>query len=321
MNLTITSQLDTTLIEPLVRASHPEWDWLHASAADLELEVLRAEPESPTTSFVVLQGDERPLACARVALLPWDSEILGIRCARLRLWVSPKARPDELAAWILKVRELALDLGAQLVDTKLDTRLARLAYTLHIGHFYVTDCLVSYDLHIPNGGAVTDATVREATESDAEAVADIAEAAFADSAASVNRFVVDPHLGSEPAARLYRAWAINCLAGSAADIVLVSQEGRDIGGFISCRIMHGPWDSQFLVADIPLNAVRRQYRGRGHYTRLVEAAVAWARARGCGRMHIRTQITAVAVHATWRRLGAGIAKTVYSFHSYRETAS
>jgi GNAT superfamily N-acetyltransferase len=117
---------------------------------------------------------------------------------------------------------------------------------------------------------------------------------------------------------LYTGWIENLLDGNGADAVLVSEEGGRIAGYITFNTVRGPWQTRVAVGDVPLNAVSSAQRGRGHYTDLVNAVFSLAHERGCAYIHIRTQLTAVAVHAAWTRRGARMVKSLYSFHAVPE---
>ena len=313
----VVDSLDVERAAALVRfVPHKEWDWL-APVKDLtSCESKALLGNEPGRRFVWMRAGAKDLALASVFFLPWDTQVLGVPSARaLVVWL-PEAGPY-LEPWLACVREAAWNLGARLLDVKIDTRALAAARAFHRAGFYLADCLLSYGLPFDRRVAPAQG-VRPAAEGDRAAVIDLAATVFSDAAQSQNRFVSDPHLGPGPASSLYAAWATNAVEGRASDAVFVADEPGAVAGFIACRTLHGPWEPEAFLADIPLNAVRPASQGRGHYKRLVQTALAWAASRGCNQMHIRTQITAGAVHRTWVGLGARIVRTLYTFHAFRE---
>src|SRR5438874_12122141 len=105
---------------------HPylEWEWLtdRARAGAFELEPVLRTARGDDGQFVVVERAEALVGLAHVALLPWDTEVLGVACARARLWWRPGVTCEEFSRWLARVRDVAWQQGAQLLDVKADGR-------------------------------------------------------------------------------------------------------------------------------------------------------------------------------------------------------
>jgi len=298
----------------------PDWDWLMTKEemGAHELEQFESALQDPASRLVTLERHGKPLAAARVFLLDWDTRVLGLTAGRAKLWFRPDLNPGDAVEWLRRVKQAADQLGVELLDLKIDARVAQLAGPLRAAGFYLVDCLVSYASPVRGDGARYQHLIRPARAEDRPELVSLTLEAFSDPRSSCNRFVIDPHLGVEKAACLYTAWMANLLDGNGAEAVLVSEHAGKIAGYITFNTVRGPWQTRVAAADIPLNAVSSAERGRGHYTDLVNAVFSLAHERGCTHIHIRTQLTAVPVHATWARRGAHMVKTLYSFHAVPE---
>jgi hypothetical protein len=325
MAIIISDAPDRQRAEAVIRSSlYRDWDWITAPE---ELSALDANdlaggegPDAPT--FVALEDEDEGewLALARLRRLAWDTEVLAMPCARADLWWRPNLDAARATEWLGQLRARSAESGTRLLDLKVDARAVALVPALCRSGYYLVDCLASYALRLPCDISLPTHPVRQAASGDRDALKAIAAEAFSDAALSTNRFVSDANLGSESAASIYSAWVANSLDG-AADVVLVTEGQDGISGFITCRRMSGPWGDRLKVIDIPLNAVRRGEQGRGQYTSLVRAAVAWSADQRADWVHVRTQVTAGRVQAAWTRLGARLVQSLYTFHSILETSA
>lgn len=96
--------------------------------------------------------------------------------------------------------------------------------------------------------------------------------------------------------------------------VIVAEQGGKVLGFAELRqipsLMLGEAEAELLSLVVEETA-RRSGLGRA----LMEAAEAWTRARGCGLLRLRTEVSRDGAHAFYERLGYARLKTQ---HVYRK---
>jgi GNAT superfamily N-acetyltransferase len=307
--------LDPALRDLVRTAPFPDRGWLPAQdeIEAHELDQFDALCNDSQARLVVVERGGRLVAAAAVSLLEWDTRVLGLTSSRARLWFTEDLRSGEAIGWLRQIREAACELGAELLDLKIDARAAFLGAPLEMAGFQLRDGLV--DFVAPTGGSDQDDGyhIRAARPDDRRTLMALTVEAFADPRSSANRFVVDPILGPAKAASVYTAWMEHLLDGRA--IVMVSEDAGAIAGYITIEMLDRRRQSAQTVADVALNAVAAHARGKGHYRALVRAAFRCARKGGCALIHVRTQMTALPVHATWSSRGARLVKSLYSFHA------
>ncbi len=164
--------------------------------------------------------------------------------------------------------------------------------------FRVIDTLLTFERGEPLNRET--AGVREASAADADAVAELAGRAFAQS-----RFHLDSRIGASIANRIKAAWARNYFAGRRGDAMVVAeQDGRILGFLQLIRGNAGTWA-------IDLIAVDADARGRGLGGRLVAFA---ARRAGCRRLRVGTQVANVRSIRLYESLGFRLVDARYVFH-------
>ncbi|MEO0369373.1 MAG: GNAT family N-acetyltransferase [Pseudomonadota bacterium] len=174
--------------------------------------------------------------------------------------------------------------------------------------YRLMDTLVYYGRSLTNVLNCPDSMIRVATPSDANAVAKVAEAGFAD---YVGHYHVDPRLPNTGADAAYVEWAENSVKMCGLESpVLVAEEGNRILGFVAMQI------NLNSEAEIVLNAVHPDFQGQGIYNRLLAASLALSAQSKCETVITSTQINNVAVQRVWSRQGLRMVRSYYTLHKW-----
>jgi ribosomal protein S18 acetylase RimI-like enzyme len=156
---------------------------------------------------------------------------------------------------------------------------------------------------IPNANEV-----REGTERDLEAVAEVARRAFCD---MPSHYHVDPRLPLEACNEAYVDWTRRGLRGEAADAFFVAElDGRAVG----FTMFGGEGDRVHSI----LSAVDPDYQRRGLYSSLFARGMEWGLERGAERMFIVTPHGNIAAQRNQIRLGLKPVGSTATFHGWRD---
>lgn len=272
-----------------------------------------------------LAGRKSPggLWIAGVRRLSWDSEFFGFGIGSVAPLVSPggaqitehevAAGKQALSVCLQEARQCQLEQLSATVNCA-DT-LSQLV--LQEMGFVLMDTIVGFRLRVAGFARTNndEPTVRDARDSDVEAVAAISAECFGNRAYNVNRFNSDQHFPPHKVREMYACWIRNAFRGLAADHVLVCELDNQPVGFVLLSLpSKAELDLGLNVGKIPLNAVDPNYHGRGIYGKMVRAALAWFSSRGVDTVEIRTQLSNVAVHKAWAKVGAHLALAEHRFH-------
>jgi len=162
--------------------------------------------------------------------LPWDSEMLGVPCARIsELFLAQEYERGVLAGKVLlgSARLWLRERGIRFVDCRLDARDLPGAHSLESSGFHLMEStlLYAYSSKVDTlFEAPLTCEVRLPTEEDLPFIRRVAGMAF-----TKDRFHRDPHIPTERANRLHEEWAVNAALGKRGGMALVSFEGRPLG--------------------------------------------------------------------------------------------
>lgn len=237
-----------------------------------------------------------------IALSPLDTERFGLRIARASA-VTADALPtlldfcDANAVRMLVARCPATDLAA--------------VQAMERAGFHLMDTLLYYQRDLtrqPFPELRGTVPVRPVQQHEAEAVRDVAAAAFRD---YYGHYHADPRLDRAASDAAYVDWAYrSCISREVAGEVLVADRGGQIAGFATLK-----WNSP-EEGDGVLFAVHPSAQGLGIYTSFVLHAMEWFAARGGTRMVISTQVTNITVQRSWVLLGFQPSHAFYTLHRW-----
>jgi L-amino acid N-acyltransferase YncA len=153
--------------------------------------------------------------------------------------------------------------------------------------------------------------LRPATAADAEAVLAITREAYQ---GYRGRFHLDPHLPADRADAFYEEWARQCLAGTMADVVMVSADstGRVIG-YLAHRRREPASTIGTPIYGGGLGACRRD--APGAYPSLIRDSALWAHAQGAVA-ECQTQLANFPVIRVYESVGFHFVRAEYTLHAW-----
>lgn len=175
------------------------------------------------------------------------------------------------------------------------------ATLVHAG-FDVIDVGVTLEHSGEGGTGSAHAAVTEATEQDADMVADLAGECFARS-----RFHADWRIGATRANAIKREWARNACRGRAA-VVYVAKSNGKIAGFLSVMTPRNE-------AVIDLIGVTGAHRGHGFGRALSQRFIRDWRGRA-QHLRVGTQAANIPALRLYESLGFRVSETAYVLHAH-----
>jgi GNAT superfamily N-acetyltransferase len=294
------SQLPLRAICALSEEEHAAW-----------LIQLWAEQE---TDVVQLDGQT-----AILQFLPWDTDQLGIRSARLHVFGNAEivmGKDDEDLIRLAKlVAEWAKHNGVSFVDTKVSAEhLYRARFLEQVG-FHVVDTLVTMGSTPSNHASEpAELTIREALAEDLVHLEALSRDAFGDLTVIQDRFFLEPKINHVRAQELFVSWIRNSCQKHVAGtgVVLVAVEGQKLLGYLAMERLDasafpGCWYDS-------LNAIDVQARGKGVYKALTRAAFARAHSEQARWLITKTQISNRRVINSWLHAGASLLESHVTLH-------
>lgn len=234
-----------------------------------------------------------------VRIDPLETDRFGIVCGKFDMGVGSLADVDRIAR----------EEGIAMVSTRVDSLDHRSVHLLEAGGYRLMDTLVYFENSLRDHGLSNGSSgVRRADHGDADAVAAIAAGAFTGYG---GHYHVDPRLDDAKADMAYVDWA-HRVASQSSDLspVFVTEGDGEVVGFLAIASRDAG------EAEVVLNAVKPAYQGRGHYTQLLQSAVAFAVESGRSRLIISTQLTNTRVQSVWCRLGFVPYMSRHTFHKW-----
>jgi ribosomal protein S18 acetylase RimI-like enzyme len=198
----------------------------------------------------------------------WDSEVLGLRAAKLTFSAKPSKDYQPLV-------ELLKSSGFEYVTARIPLSERERAMALTAAGFRQIDSIVTFAIEGP--AKPPESGVRLATAVDAERVGELAAESF-----TLSRYFTDPILSQAQGRRAMSEWGRNSCKGKAADAVWIVEEKSQIAGFITCK-------KRGKTGVIVLVAVRAQSAGKGIGAQLVRQACKWFLDQGIHRVEVQTQ--------------------------------
>lgn len=255
--------------------------------------------------------------------MKWDSEHFGLKMGKISPFILPQANPADKVNWIQ-----GYDLLSKLLsDSDRDgyehiNALVHPEDTLGIQllssfNFQLMDTTVMYELNLEECtySFKKSTAMRLVGQEDLPALRKISAACFADRSNNINRFNSDPYFESAKVRKLYKSWVTNSYTGKLADQFLLIEWEGEIAGFITIQnSLKSIYGSSASAAQIPINAVAPQFKGKGLYRTLVEHVLYELKESGTPKVEIWTHVSNNAVHRVWQSLGARI---VLSGHQMR----
>jgi hypothetical protein len=252
---------------------------------------------------------------AVVRTLAWDTAFFGVAMGRIEYLCA--SRRDLLAPALDASLQEFRRRGVRHVSARVDVADIEQVVVLESRGFRLMDSLVTYTtrpVKEPPNAVREVGTIRDFQPSDGPALLEIAAEAYR---GFRGRFHLDPHLPDDRCDAFYVEWARQCLAGTMAEAVLVS-EGADgrLLGFLAFK-RREPVSS---VGGVPvfgggLGACRADTPGA--YAGLIRAGTVWAHDRR-GVAECQTQNYNVPTIRIYEAVGAHYVRGEYTLHCWLE---
>lgn len=231
--------------------------------------------------------------------LPWDSLVLGMKCARV-------SHMEETGSSGLNFvpadfyRPLVEGFKRQNWEYVIVRRPAgewRRFHLLENVGFHYLDQILGFRL--VNSVSLTrrqaQAHLRVAQSADESLVAELSARTFVRS-----RFHNDPLLTKEQCEMVYRQWGANSVRGQAAQCVWLAERDKQVVGFIT---LNSKTEGKAPLGIIDLIGVLPQFSGQGLGSALVARGVEWFSSRGIQQVLVQTQGDNLAAIQLYTRMG------------------
>ncbi len=243
---------------------------------------------------IFIPGDDSKEGLLLWKELPWDSEVLDRRCAKISL-LAGYDTSRLLSFW----KEMAADRGVEYATVRILGRnccrvmdTSRLTVPLEETGFRKLERLRFYSRS--SSSARPGHLVEMASTEDRDEIVDIAGVAY-----QCDRFHREPFFTSEGADDVHRKWAVSSFSGRADAVLKVSGEGGRILGFCTCILP----DQTGFPGWIDMLAVRPEERGEGVGRSLITGALSYFRESGRDRVALSTQDKNSAAIKLYRSIG------------------
>jgi hypothetical protein len=226
---------ESVLFQPILESSaFKRYQYIRAISEDALLRYHLSRLEAKDRLSLGAFDNDQPLCVVSSGFLPWDSEVLGIPCARIgEAFHSPvlsfhDARSILQECVVESIAHWRSDKGIVFADARSDARDLPYVQALERTGFGLMESSIVYaynaqETRVPEGAA--GATVRAGQPKDLLVIDRIARALF-----TQDRFHRDPRLPDGAAHRLYEKWLENTLSRQRGGLAVLEVEGR-IAGF------------------------------------------------------------------------------------------
>jgi len=270
--------------------------------------------------LIAFEDNNQPIALIGFSYLPWDSKIFKLKMGRILFVVTSKnVTVETLSTLIDSIIKLLKKEEFDFVDISANTMEVKLTACLGNADFKLMGTSTIYTIDVTNTTfplTITKGIIfKEIEEVHVPCMLNLAEKAFIEYDANLNRFYADDRLTPQKVGNLYREWFSNCLTGEQADKIFVAEYNTRAVGFIACKIQKlSPINK--TIGSVPLNALEKEFRHRGIYKSLVTMALNWFSKNNCNNAEIKTQITTLAPQYVWQKFGGRLVSSEYNFHNW-----
>jgi GNAT superfamily N-acetyltransferase len=293
--------LETWPFKPLAR--HDSWP--KADLLNFTCERVRgALGNEDGATWVALQhGQARGFAC--LTMLPWDSDQLGMRAARVDYLIAEGAYDEQLQVKELLIEQVLLeaqDRGVWHLSARVDASDLSALHVLEDAGFITVDGILTIARDLATHKSIEppqDFQIRLATPDDTERVSDLARTAFI-----YDRFHADPFISTERANELHATWLRNSCTGKAADAVMLAEDRTGLLGFMTCALQRDTRKKLGrMVGTVVMAASAEGARGRGVGYATLMAAIDWFREQGCEIVDSGTQVRNIPCLGLFQKCG------------------
>lgn len=218
----------------------------------------------------------------------FDSEVFGFKVAKI-LSLDSEDTPEELSK---TVKNLIEDLKKNIIKYatfRVQSNNFPIIHALEKSGFILVDGLISLEISdLDNIDKETVKEIREANKNDIDELKNLTSELFLQ-----NRIFNDPFIPKNKAKNFYIKWIENSILGKAANSVLVWEEQKKIGGYITLQ----------KKGQIPLLGVSPAFRGQGVAKKLVKASLCKFKEWGIKNVVVETQMGNIPALRVYRDCG------------------
>lgn len=259
--------------------------------------------EDGATLVALRQGQARGFAC--LTMLPWDSDQLGMRAARVDYLIAEGSYDEQLQVKEMLIEQVLLeahDRGVWHLSARVDASDLSALHVLEEAGFITVDGILTIALDLASHNSIErphDFQIRLATSDDADRVADLARTAFI-----YDRFHADPFISPNRAGELHATWLRNSCTGKAADAVILAEDDTGLLGFMTCVLQHDTRkELGRMVGTVVMAASAEAARGRGVAYATLMAALDWFKEQGCEIVDSGTQVRNIPCLGLFQKCG------------------
>ena len=259
--------------------------------------------EDGATLVALRQGQARGFAC--LTMLPWDSDQLGMRAARVDYLIAEGTYDEQLQVKEMLIEQVLLeahDRGVWHLSARVDASDLSALHVLEEAGFITVDGILTIALDLASHNSIKrphDFQIRLATSDDADRVADLARTAFI-----YDRFHADPFISPNRAGELHATWLRNSCTGKAADAVILAEDDTGLLGFMTCVLQHDTRkELGRMVGTVVMAASAEAARGRGVAYATLMAALDWFKEQGCEIVDSGTQVRNIPCLGLFQKCG------------------
>jgi len=244
----------------------------------------------------LLAGDSNEYETVTVEAREWDSQVLGLRTARINeiIRLDRAVLKSSTAPKYLPLIDGLTRAGFEYVTARRPQSEWAQIHRLENAGFRALDGILEFALTLDQRDRTARAArfpLRLAAVSDAVRLAELSARTF-----TLSRFHNDPLLTRAQADRVFYEWARNSCLGVAAQAVWICEDGDRPLGLITCKL-----NGQTGIID--LVGVDSAAVGHGVGSALVHKAFAWFIEQGCARVTVQTQTSNLAAIHLYSKLG------------------
>lgn len=255
--------------------------------------------QNDAIATLILNQGREPAELVTLQHQPWDTGILGLKCARLSFSVGRETTSRNLTKVYQSATENFNDAKIQYAIARVPASYWSRIHALENSGFQLLDGIVTFTLNLNDLISKEDFSIVSAREDQTSAIANLSETTF-----KISRFHNDELISPETAAKVHRIWAENSCRRNAADEVLVVSDANGPVGFVTIRIVSPPLDKNVAMsAVIDLIAVDARAAGQGLGKKLVMQACHWAKSKGAQVMDVQTQVDNFAAQSLYQKCG------------------
>lgn len=279
--------------------------WQAPNLLDFTCERIQGSLANENGATWVALRQSRTRGFTSLAMLPWDSEQLGMRAARVDYLVAEGSYQEQRHVKETLLQQVLTEAhrrGVWHLSVRIDASDLSSLHVLEEAGFITVDSVLTFALDLAAHRSVErpqDFQLRLATADDAEQVAALARTAFI-----YDRFHADPFISPESAGELHATWLHNSCTGIAADAVVLAEDETGLLGFVTCLLQRdtGQRLGQ-MVGSVMMAASAERARGRGVAYAAVMVALDWFREQGCEIVDMGTQVRNIPCARLFQKCG------------------